>query len=360
MSLISLYNREFVTLPIHHQTASNGQNQNTNIDRYTAFCIGRWFPQRLLPLFSYALPCRAPEIKRSFKPRDRGANGDVTYISQFMGEALQTIWYHWFAYPSGTWAQTYHGLLRRSSGSQGYRRGQTKREQSQGRLAECNRKRSERLDFQTFFISIGARYKRIRKRPRGIPSPQLYEYKTEKLQELEQLERDGKINLYFADESHVCTEGYVPYGWQFRNEDVYIPSLKADRLNIFGMIDRNNRYDGFCTTESIDADKVIDFLDRLSLKIEKNTFVVLDNASVHRNRKIKELRSFWEQRGLFLFYLPPYSPQLNIAETLWRILKGKWIRPQDYISKDTLFYTVNRALADIGKGVSINFKHYAA
>lgn len=216
------------------------------------------------------------------------------------------------------------------------------------------------MDFQTFFISIGARYKRIRKRPRGTPSPQLYVYKTQKLQELEQLEGDGKINLYFADESHVCTEGYVPYGWQFPGEDVYIPSLKAGRLNIFGMIDRNNRYDGFCTTESINADKVIDFLDRLSFKVEKETFVVLDNASVHRNRKIKELRSLWEQRGLFLFYLPPYSPQLNIAETLWRILKGKWIRPQDYISKDTLFYTVNRALADIGKGVSINFKHYAA
>ena len=136
--------------------------------------------------------------------------------------------------------------------------------------------------------------------------------------------------------------------------------MKADRLNLFGMIDRNNRYDGFCTTESIDADKVIDFLDRLSLKVEKDTFIVLDNSSVHRNRKIKELRNLWEKRGLYLFYLPPYSPQLNIAEILWRILKGKWIRPQDYISKDTLFYTVNRALADIGKGVSINFKHCAA
>lgn len=359
MSIISLYYREFVPLPIYHQTENNGQNQDTNINRYTAFYIRRWFPQRLLPLFSYALPCRSAEVKRSFKPRNRAANGDVTYISQFLGEAFRTIWYHWFAYPCWTWSQTYHGLLGRSSGSQGYRRGQTKCEQSPGRLAECNREGSERLDFQTFFISIGARYKRIRKRPRGIPSPQLYAYKTQKLQELEQLEGDGKINLYFADESHVCTEGYVPYGWQFPGEDVYIPSLKADRLNIFGMIDRNNQYDGFCTTESINADKVIDFLDRFSLKVEKETFVVLDNASVHRNRKIKELRSLWEQRGLFLFYLPPYSPQLNIAETLWRILKGKWIRPQDYISKDTLFYTVNRALADIGKGVSINFKHYA-
>lgn len=107
-------------------------------------------------------------------------------------------------------------------------------------------------------------------------------------------------------------------------------------------------------------DKVIHFLDRLSLKVKKDTFVVLDNASVHRNKKIKELSSLWEQRGLFIFYLPPHSPQLNIAKTLWRILKGKWIRLQDYISTDTLFYTVNRALADIEKGVSINFKHYAA
>jgi transposase len=227
-------------------------------------------------------------------------------------------------------------------------------------LAKRHREGSERLDFQAFFISIGARYKRIRKRPRGVPSPQLYEYKIKKLQELERLEIDGKINLFFADESHVCTEGYVPYGWQFRDEDVYVPSQKTQRMNLFGMIDRNNRYEGFSTTESIDADKVIDFLDRFSLRVKKDTFIVLDNASVHRNKKMKELRSLWEHRGLFLFYLPPYSPHLNIAETLWRILKSKWIRPQDYISKENLFYTVNRALAAIGDTLTIKFKHNAA
>lgn len=154
MSIISLYNRELVTLPMHHQIASNGQNQSTTIDRYTAFCIGRGFPQRLLPLFSYALSCRAPEIERSFKPRDWAANGDVTYISQFMDESFRTIWDYRIAYPSGTWSQTYHGLLGRSRGSQGYRRGQAKREQSQGKLAECNRERSERLDFQTFLSAL--------------------------------------------------------------------------------------------------------------------------------------------------------------------------------------------------------------
>ena len=63
------------------------------------------------------------------------------------------------------------------------------------------------------------------------------------------------VVFYFGDESHICTEGYVPYGWQFRGEDVYIPSQRGYRLNIFGMIDRNNRYEGFTTDESITAEK---------------------------------------------------------------------------------------------------------
>ena len=125
---------------------------------------------------------------------------------------------------------------------------------------------------------------------------------------------DGKVDLYYTDESHVCTDGYVPYGWQFKDENVYIPSEKTQNL-------RHNypkkSIQGFTTQESINADRLMDFLDRLSFEVKKKTVVVLDNASVHRNRKIKEMRKIWEDKGLFLFYLPP----------LWRILKGKWIRP---------------------------------
>lgn len=90
---------------------------------------------------------------------------------------------------------------------------------------------------------------------------------------------------------------------------------------LYACITRRNEYKGFTTQESINADKVIEYLDLMSFTVRKKTVVVLDNASVHRNRKIKELRKIWEDRGLFLFYLPPYSPELNPAEILWRILK---------------------------------------
>lgn len=224
---------------------------------------------------------------------------------------------------------------------------------------QASGKGCKREHFQEFFIRIGARYRRIRKRPKGKPSPQLYAHKTEKLQELERQWQEGLIDLYYGDESHICTEGYVPYGWQFRGEDVCVPSQKGTRLNLFGMIDRNNHYNGFTTTESITADKVADFLDRLSFHIRRNTFIVLDNAKIHRSRMMAELRKVWEKRGLFLFFLPPYSPHLNIAETLWRILKGKWLGPADYISDDTLMYATNRALATIGDELCINFAHVA-
>ena len=95
-------------------------------------------------------------------------------------------------------------------------------------------KRSLREYLQSFFIRLGARYRRIRKRPKGKPSPQLVDLKVFQLQELVNLWKMGLIELWFGDESHVCTSGYVPYGWQFSEEDVYVPVQKEQRLNIFG------------------------------------------------------------------------------------------------------------------------------
>ena len=228
-------------------------------------------------------------------------------------------------------------------------------------MAAVQWKGGRRFDLQAFFIRIGARYKRIRKRPRGIPSPQLYEYRAEKLQELERKANDGRIGLYYADESHVCTEGYVPYGRQFPGEEVHVPSQKIARINIFGMTTRDNRYEGFASGGGITADKLADFLGRLSLRPRgRSTVIVLDNASIHRGKTMKGMMPVWESRGMFLFYLPPYSPHLNIAETLWRILKGKWIRPQDHESADSLFYAADRALASVGTSLFVNYSHYVA
>ena len=76
--------------------------------------------------------------------------------------------------------------------------------------------------------------------------------------------------------------------------------------------------------ETIDAAFVVEQLERFSFSLERMTVVVLDNARIHTGKKMGERIEAWERCGLFVFYLPTYSPHLSIAETLWRKLKYEW------------------------------------
>jgi transposase len=99
-------------------------------------------------------------------------------------------------------------------------------------------------------------------------------------------------------------------------------------------------------------------MERFSVSLKKLTVVVLDNAAIHRARVIKERLGVWQQRGLFLFYLPRYSPHLNIVETLWRKLKYEWLAARDYETRETLCYAVRLALKASGTSLRINFSGF--
>ncbi len=114
----------------------------------------------------------------------------------------------------------------------------------------------------------------------------------------------------------------------------------------------------YTTEQAITADYIATQLDRLSLSICKPTVVVLDNARVHTAQSVKKCLDIWQNRGLYLFYLPPYSPHLNIIERLWKELKARWLRAEDYQTADKLFYAVYLALAAVGTHLFIRFSDF--
>ena len=59
-------------------------------------------------------------------------------------------------------------------------------------------------------------------RPRQEPDPGLYEVRKEALSLLEKQAEQGKIDLFYGDETQFSQTGYVPYGWQFDDEQVAI------------------------------------------------------------------------------------------------------------------------------------------
>ena len=175
------------------------------------------------------------------------------------------------------------------------------------------------------------------------------------------LEEAGKVKIYYGDESGFSLEPSIPYGWQPPGEYVRITPAGGHRLNVFGLLSRDNDLHAYSTQGTVDTDMVIACMDEFVKTITMKTVVVLDNASIHRSEKFNKKLCEWRQEGLRIFHLPPYSPHLNIIETLWRKVKYDWLKPGDYASWETLQMALEKILASVGKELKINFgelKHF--
>lgn len=187
---------------------------------------------------------------------------------------------------------------------------------------------------------------------------EVYQHKREILGELETLCEKQMIDLYYADESRVSLEPNVPYGWQFADEEVFMPTKKGNGLNCFALLSRTNQCLVKTAEQTFSSQFILEQFETKSFNLQKLTVIVLDNARIHTSQIIKDRIKIWQQRGLYLFYLPRYSPHLNIVETLWRKLKYEWLSPNDYQSKDHLFYQVNLALKAVGNSLFIRFSKF--
>ncbi len=164
--------------------------------------------------------------------------------------------------------------------------------------------------------------------------------------------------MFYGDETAVSEQGYVPYGWQFKEERVSIPCRRGKSQSYFGLLSRDNRFRYHAFSRAVTATDVIECLDRLAADQAKPTVVVLDNASIHTARAFQACLQRWQQRNLYIYYLPPYSPHYNIIERFWKELKEGWLRPQDYETPDHLFYAVNRVFAAVGLDVNLQFSSF--
>ena len=190
-----------------------------------------------------------------------------------------------------------------------------------------------------------------------MPNPDVYALKRDVLQDLEALSEQGQIDLLYGDESCVSLLPCVPYGWQFADEQVAMPSQKGGGVNCFALLTRDNECHAHFTEGKVTAAWISERLDALSLSVYRPTVVVLDNATVHV-KAVKDRSHIWQERGLFVWFLPTYSPHLNIAEVLWRKMKYEWLRPEDYATLDTLRLAVWAALKAVGDTLKIAFSPF--
>ena len=196
---------------------------------------------------------------------------------------------------------------------------------------------------------------RMRRAVGGEPNPQEYEEKKAQLEELQRLESEGIINLYYLDETGFSLIPCVPYGWQNIGEYLPIPSRRSRTLNVLGIMNKSNHLETYVSTQTINSDVVIACIDAFFPTVSKPTVIVVDQASIHTSDAILDKLEEWHERNLRIFTLPTYSPQLNLIEILWRFIKYEWLEIDAYSSWENLVASVEKILKEFGENYVINF-----
>jgi len=202
---------------------------------------------------------------------------------------------------------------------------------------------------------FGFTWRRIRQRVAGKPDPLEYQQKKETLQQFKRQDEQGIIDLRYFDESGFCLTPYIPYAWQVKNETIEIETQKSERLNVVGFLNRDNNLTAYTFYGNIDSQVVIACIDDFTKDLKKKTVLVIDNARIHTSGTLKDKMPEWKEKGLELFYLPTYSPELNVIEILWRFIKYEWIQFRAYKSFQHLVQYVENVIKTFGNEYQINF-----
>ncbi|MBD2578807.1 IS630 family transposase [Oscillatoria sp. FACHB-1406] len=199
------------------------------------------------------------------------------------------------------------------------------------------------------------KWKRMKRGMSKSPAEWELEVKLPLLKELKDKNEKGEIDLRYFDESGFSLKPLVPYGWQESGERISLRSCSSKRLNVLGLMNRENELFYEICPDKVETDTLIKFFDRFSQKLLKPTTIALDQASIHTSDKFLRKLPEWKAKNLSFFWLPTYSPKQNLIEILWKFIKYEWIEVSAYESWNSLLNYLEKVLSNLGREYVINF-----
>ena len=129
--------------------------------------------------------------------------------------------------------------------------------------------------------------------------------------------------IYFGDAAHMRSDHHAGRTWGKKGETPVVQATGARHgISLVSAITSKGHM-RFMIKEKggVNSAVFIDFLKRLVVGAKRTIFLIVDRGPAHRSKKTK---AFIETLGnkLKLFYLPPYSPDKNPDELVWKHLKA--------------------------------------
>lgn len=157
------------------------------------------------------------------------------------------------------------------------------------------------------------------KKPHAVPA-KADKYKQEEfIKAYEELKEKGEP-IYFGDSVHPQHQTHLSYGWIYKGKRKEVPMTgRQYRLNFMGGICLDGHTIVYEQSDKVNTESIKRFLLKLRKRHTEGIWInlILDNAGYHKS---KEIQAFAESLCIKLHFLPPYSPNLNPIERLWKIM----------------------------------------
>jgi len=160
------------------------------------------------------------------------------------------------------------------------------------------------------------------KKPKGLPHKADSELQKQFVSEYNKLKQEvgDKEPILFMDAVHPTQATKLAYGWIRTGKTKHVGTTASrTRLNIVGAIQLGHISEAITSQyETINAESIMTFMDKIREQHgTKTVHLILDQSGYNRSLLLPEHAS---KLNIKLHFLPPYSPNLNPIERLWKVM----------------------------------------
>jgi transposase len=186
------------------------------------------------------------------------------------------------------------------------------------------------------------------KKPKGVPHKFSPEMQQAFVEYYNNVLKPSEAPVLFMDAVHPTQSTKLSYGWIRKGQDKLIETTGSrTRLNLIGALSLEDI--GATVTETYDtinSESIVRFFWKLKKEhypLEQKVHLILDGAAYHRTELVKNAAKVL---NIELHYLPPYSPNLNPIERLWKVM-NEHARNNVYFSCKREFISAIREFFDV-------------
>jgi transposase len=164
--------------------------------------------------------------------------------------------------------------------------------------------------------------------------------------------RRHKALIFFGDEAGVRSDHHAGTTWGIKGKTPIVSTTGARfGLNLISAVSAQGEFRFMTVRGKVNASKFIEFIKRLIHGVDRMIFLIVDGHPTHKAKMVSRFVDSIKDR-FRLFYLPPYSPELNPDERVWNDLKNNAIGKQVITTSKNLYRLVISYLRFIQKSPS--------